>query len=251
MDIMKYSAASFIIGLAVVVSVIIGTNGIRDVKNTNASEISATGSATEDITSDLIVWGGSFSQKADTTKAAYDLLKKDTTLIRNYLKDKGVAENQIIFSSIDIRADSRTDYKEMNNEMKEIQLPDGYTLTQRVSISSPEVDKIESISRDITQLIDAGVAFLSDAPEYYYTKLDALKLEMISKATANARTRAEILADNAKASLGDLKNANLGVFQITATNSSDEEYSSGGTFNTWSKYKTASITVKLSYDIAN
>jgi len=40
----------------------------------------------------------------------------------------------------------------------------------------------------------------------------------------------------------------MGVFQITGTNSA-EDYSWGGSFNTDSKYKTASITVRLVYEV--
>ena len=45
-------------------------------------------------------------------------------------------------------------------------------------------------------------------------------------------------------------NANLGVFQITAQNS-NTEYSYGGYFDTSSRKKTASITVRLNYSIVN
>jgi hypothetical protein len=42
--------------------------------------------------------------------------------------------------------------------------------------------------------------------------------------------------------------ANIGVFQITGQNST-ENYSWGGTFNTSSRDKTASITMKLVYKV--
>ncbi|MFN5427612.1 MAG: SIMPL domain-containing protein, partial [Bacteroidota bacterium] len=45
-----------------------------------------------------------------------------------------------------------------------------------------------------------------------------------------------------------LKNANQGIFQIVAQNS-NEDYSWGGSFNTSSKKKTATITMKLDYEI--
>ncbi|NTW32997.1 MAG: SIMPL domain-containing protein, partial [Bacteroidetes bacterium] len=47
---------------------------------------------------------------------------------------------------------------------------------------------------------------------------------------------------------GYLKRADMGVFQITAQNSS-EEFSYGGAYNTFSKNKTASITVHLDFGI--
>jgi len=40
----------------------------------------------------------------------------------------------------------------------------------------------------------------------------------------------------------------MGVIQITAKNSA-EDYSWGGSFNTSSKLKTASITIRLEYEI--
>jgi hypothetical protein len=71
---------------------------------------------------------------------------------------------------------------------------------------------------------------------------------MVSKATEDARLRAENIAENSGTNIGDLISADMGIFQITGQNSS-EEYSWGGTFNTSSKAKTASITMKLKYNV--
>ncbi|NNL79670.1 MAG: SIMPL domain-containing protein, partial [Flavobacteriaceae bacterium] len=75
-----------------------------------------------------------------------------------------------------------------------------------------------------------------------------LKIEMISRATENARLRAERIATNSGARLGNLLTAKMGIFQITGQNS-NEDYSWGGAYNTSSKEKTASITMKLTYDV--
>ena len=85
-------------------------------------------------------------------------------------------------------------------------------------------------------------------PQYYYTKLSELKIEMIAQATKDANERAKKIAENAGSTVGSLKNANMGVFQIVAQNSS-EDFSWGGSFNTSSKRKTANITVKLEYEV--
>lgn len=71
---------------------------------------------------------------------------------------------------------------------------------------------------------------------------------MIEEATRDAHERAEKIAVNAEGALGNLKNAEMGVFQITAENSS-EEYEWGGSFNTNSRRKTANITIRLKYEI--
>ena len=97
-------------------------------------------------------------------------------------------------------------------------------------------------------MIEANVEFTSEAPEYYYTKLDELKLQLIDEATQNAKERIDIMAAGTGGKTGKLLTANLGVFQITAQNT-NSDYSYGGSFDTSSRQKTASITVKLNYSV--
>jgi hypothetical protein len=204
-----------------------------------------TGSATTSFVSDLIVWRGSFSKKADNTKMAYDKLKTDTEAVKKYLIEKGVNEKDIVFSSIGMR--ENYDY-EYNQDGRIIRTTfSGYTLTQGIVIKSVEVDKIEQISRDITQLIDFGVEFFSMPPEYYYTKLDELKLDLIAKSAENTRIRAETIVRESGAKISKLRSASLGVFQITPENSSTDSYSYDGSFDVSSKNKTAFITTRLEY----
>lgn len=248
MNALKPILITFIAGVCFIVSVAIAGNSlIESKKNSSNGGITVTGSASKNFTSDLIAWGGSFSAHAQTTKEAYGILKNDADIIHQYLIKEGVNENEIVFSSIDIREENYYEYFENGNIKGTVFA--GYTLTQNIKIESYDVDKIEKISRDITQLIDTGVQFNSYSPEYYYTKLDELKLEMITQATENARKRAELVTENSKSAIGKLISANLGVFQIVAQNSSEDVYSDGGAFNTWSKNKTASVTVKLYYEV--
>ena len=97
-------------------------------------------------------------------------------------------------------------------------------------------------------MIESNVQFVSYEPEYYYTKLDELKLELIEEATQNAKARIDIMAEGSGTQPGELLNASLGVFQIKAQNS-NTEYSYGGTFDTSSRLKNASVTVKLNYSV--
>ena len=71
---------------------------------------------------------------------------------------------------------------------------------------------------------------------------------MVAAATEDARIRAEQIAENANAEIGDLRYAKMGIFQIIAQNS-NEDLSWGGTFNTTSKMKTATITMKLQFGL--
>ena len=108
------------------------------------------------------------------------------------------------------------------------------------------MDKIEKASREISNLISQGIELSSSNPNYYYSKLEDLKLELIAQASENAKQRAENIATKSGGNLGKLQKADLGIFQITGKND-NEEYSSGGALNTKKKKKTANITVKTSY----
>lgn len=156
---------------------------------------------------------------------------------------KGIPKEQIIFSAVSTY--KKTDY--ITDEYgRRRDVFGGYELSQSVSIESKEVEKIEALSRNITEIINRGIEFTSSSPSYFYTKLSEVKHEMIAEATKDAKLRAQKIADNSGAKLGKLKSARTGVIQITAPNS-DEDYSYGGTFNTYSKEKEASITIRLEY----
>ncbi len=233
---------ALIAGICAIICISIFSGSLVNYKKTSGSGgLTATGSANCDFESDLIVWRGSFSRYGKTTQEAYRSIKKDAGLIRDYLVENGVTEEEMVFSSVSISTRWESEYNDNGDRIREY--IDGYDLYQNVSITSTDIDKIENISRDISGLIESNVQFASEEPEYYYTKLDELKLQLIEEATKNAKER---MAQGTGAQIGELLNANLGVFQITAQNS-NTEYSYGGYFDTSSRNKTASITVKLNY----
>ncbi len=209
-------------------------------------EIRVTGLGKVNFISDLIVWEGSFSVANYELKNAYASLEKDKITIKKYLVSKGIKESKIVFQAVNTQKQMETLYSPNGKYMGEQFV--GYRLTQRIKIESKEVDKVEKISREISELLNQGIDFYSEQPRYYYTKLSDLKIEMISQATEDAKLRAEKIAQFSGGQLGSVKSAKMGVFQITGQNSK-EDYSWGGTFNTNSKAKTASITVKLIYQV--
>lgn len=211
---------------------------------TNEERIRVKGLGSKDFNADLIVWSGSFSKKSLDLKEAYTLLDLDRESIKKYMITKGLELKQLVFSSITIEKLFDDVYDDNGNKIKSTF--NGYQLRQTLQVESKEVDKVELISREVSELIHQGIEFYSQKPEYYYTKLAELKIEMIATATKDAQSRAKKIADNAGSSLGKLTKAEMGVFQIIAQNSS-EDFSWGGSFNTSSKRKTANITVNLEY----
>lgn len=242
---MKNNISSLLFAIAIIVAAIILGNAFLN-RNKSENKITVTGLGEMDFTSDLIVWEGVFNKDNTDLRQAYTDLDKDKKIITDYLMSKGIEASELVISAVQTNEKSKPNYTQDGRYLGETFL--GYNLTQTIKLESKDVDKIEQISREITELLNQGVQFYSQPPRYYYTKLADLKIEMISKATEDARIRAEKIADNSGGELGRLIAANLGVFQITGQNSG-EEYSWGGTFNTASKEKTASITIKLDYQV--
>ena len=85
-------------------------------------------------------------------------------------------------------------------------------------MESPDVEKVGTVSREISSLIAQGVSIEAYAPDYYYTKLDDVKMGLIEKASADARMRAQKIAENAGTKIGRVASARMGVFQITGAN---------------------------------
>jgi hypothetical protein len=208
--------------------------------------VSVIGLGEESFDSDLIVWRASFSRMSMELKDAYAQLNADIRKVKSYLKSRGISEDEMVFEAADISKEWSNIYDDEGNIRQTIF--DGYSLNQSVKVSSKKVNVVEQTSRQVSELIDAGIELNSDAPEYYYTKLAQLKLKMIEAATKDAHERAAKIAENGGGSLGKLMYADMGVFQITAENSS-EEYEWGGSFNTSSRRKTASVTIRLKYEI--
>jgi len=207
--------------------------------------ISVTGSGSENFTSDLIVWEGKFSRTFPNLKQAFEDLESDKEIVKEYLISKGIKSENIVFNSVQTIEQQENQYQNGNYVGSIFK---GYELNQSVKIESVDVELIEKVSREITELLNKGVQFNSTPPRYYYTKISDLKISMISKATEDARLRAEKIAENSGGSLGKLNNASMGVFQITGQNSG-EDYSWSGAYNTQDKKKTASITMRLEYEI--
>lgn len=236
-----------IAGICAIICVMIGVNGLKEAKlGRIQGDLSASGSASVDFKSDLAVWRGSYSVRGETSKEAYQGIQRNTDLVRRYFEENAVTAGEMTFYSVRINKLTKDRYSEAGEYMGVED--NGYELTQEFAVSSRDVDKITNIANECTKLIDSGVEIMSYSTEYYYTQLNELKLQLIEEATQNAKQRIDIMAQNAGCQAGELLSADLGVFQITAANSS-EEYSYGGAFNTSSMNKTASITVRLNYTV--
>ncbi|HUN13852.1 MAG: SIMPL domain-containing protein [Alistipes sp.] len=208
--------------------------------------IVVTGLGETEFSSDLIVWSGTLTAEAQNAAAGYAEIEASKAKVQQYLTAKGLPAEAVVFEFVNVDKQFSPVYNANGNWAG--QRFSGYALRQRFTVESKEVEKVETISREISSLIAQGVSIEAYAPDYYYTKLDDVKMGLIETASADARTRAEKIADNAGARIGRVASARMGVFQITGANS-NEEFSAGGSFNTSSRNKKARITMRIEYRI--
>ena len=164
--------------------------------------ITVTGSAKKRIKSDLVVWRANISYQSAQLSEAYGALKDRVPRVKAYLVSKGVPEGQIVVSSISTK--TMQDKDEGGEETGQV---NGYVLSQTLEVRSDEMDKITKISREVTELIDQGILLESQAPEYHYTKLSDLKIEMLGEAAKDAKVRAQQIASSTGSEVGSVRSA--------------------------------------------
>jgi hypothetical protein len=242
---MKQSAVAAIAALGLILAFWVLGNAYK-YRFKSVENISVTGLAERDFTSDQITWTGNYHRVSMDLRAAYASLKEDEGKIRDYLTSRGVDEKELLFSAISIEKMFNTRYDEQGRTLGSDFT--GYNLSQTLTVNSRNIERVEKLSREVTELIEQGIEFNSSAPSYYYSKLSELKIDLLAKASADAKLRAETIAKNAGNGLGAVRSASMGVFQITGKNS-NEDYNYGGAFNTSSKEKTASITIRMEFAV--
>ncbi|MBM7853935.1 hypothetical protein JOC37_000300 [Desulfohalotomaculum tongense] len=205
------------------------------------SSITVTGSAKKQIKSDLVVWRGSFYREAEQLDVAYKDLKADLETVKAYLVDKGIPEKDIVVSSIN------TSPQYIYNKYGNTGEISGYRLSQEIEVESKDVDKLTAIARESTELIEQGILFESYPPEYFYTKLNDLKIDMLAEATKDAKKRAEKMAESTGSKIGHLRSARMGVFQITPVHSN--EVSSLGINDTTSLMKEITAVANVEFSL--
>jgi len=237
----NFTVLAIVLAIGFIIGAWIISSTWRYVSRSNVT-ITVTGSASENITSDFAIWRGSFSAESNTLVDAYAKLKSSNEKVTNYLLSKGFTQDKIIMSSINTMNLYTNDREGIpTNQIS------GYRLSQDVSIESNDVNKIDRLSREATELINEGVEFNSLSPEFLYTKLGDLKIRMIGKASADAKERAEQIAESTGNSIGEVRSSKMGVMQINAKNST--EVSDYGMNNTSSLEKTVTSVVNVSFSI--
>ena len=234
--------AGFALAVALVLSSIVGAWAYTHAKK-DEQTITVTGSARKRIKSDLVIWRAAVTYQAPQLSDAYKSLSDNIPRVKQYLISKGIPEDQITISSI-----SSSTLHGRDTEGNETGQITGYSLRQELEVRSNDVDKIERVAREATELINQGILLESMSPEYHYTKLGDLKIEMLGEAAKDAKVRAERIATSTGSSIGSVRSAKMGVMQITPADSNDVSDSGMNDTSSLEKDITAVVNVSFAVD---
>jgi hypothetical protein len=249
---MEKIKSSIIIGVAIIITAWILGKSFQN-RNENLDSISVIGLGTKDFVSDEILWSGSFTTNSMDIKTAYNKIVFDQKTVSDFFISKGFKSSEFSFGAVNFEKK----YREVRNENNENRISyeqvfDGYQATQTITFSAKKnpdlMKRIEEVSSKTSELVNSGIELSSNSIQYTYSDLPSLKQSLIEKATKDANERATKIVKTADGSLGKLKKASMGVFQITGQGSTEDD-SYGGINDTYSKNKTARITVRLEYEL--
>lgn len=214
-------AVSLVVSVAVAASAYRGraADAVRERRT-----LEVKGLAVKRVRSDVASWRISVRGEAPALKEAYERLEGGFQRVRAFLAERGFPEAEIELGAIGTDTHYKRDDKGI--ETREVA---GYSLHRGIAVSSAAIDRVAAAAGEVTRFIGEGYLVFSSAPEYHYTGLAALKVELMGLAAQDARTRAEQIVGNAGGGLGELVDAQMGVLQITRPLST--ETSSGGIYD--------------------
>lgn len=175
--------------------------------------VTVKGVAEREATADLAIWPLRVVTASDDLTRANNDLQSSVTRIKRFLARHGVDTTQITLQDFAVRDKQAQEYGGNMGGPR-------YLITQTVLVRSTAPDVVAAASQRVAELVTEGVVLSSGeqygngGPTFVFTGLNALKPEMIAQATARAREAAQQFAEDAGSSLGGIRQANQGYFEI-------------------------------------
>lgn len=200
-----------IMALGLVLMGLMIRGGINDFKDKERI-VSVKGLAEMEVPADKVIWPLVYKELGNDPVSIYNKIAEKNAAVVKYLKQNGVAEEEISIAPaeiIDMEADR---YASQNVAYR-------YNATSVITVTSKNVDLIRKLITKQTELLKQGIAIAGGDyrynVSYEFTGLNNVKPQMIEEATKNARAAAEKFAKDSDSSLGKIRNASQGQFSIS------------------------------------
>jgi uncharacterized protein len=171
------------------------------------------GLAETDVEADLALWPLRFVATDNDLAQAQAQIGRYTRQVMAFLAKNGVDTTTAELQNLEV-SDG------LANRYQPSQMGPRFIIQQTLMVRSREPKVVLAASQRVSELVSSGVVLQQSGeygmggPTFVFTGLNALKPDMIATATANARAAAEQFARDSRSALGDIRQANQGVFVI-------------------------------------
>lgn len=174
--------------------------------------VAVKGLSEREYPADLVVWPIQFTAAGNDLSELYGAIEDNVARITAFLRENGIDAAEISTGAPSIMDRSAQPYG--GPERAEFR----YTGLQTVTVYSTDVAGVQAVMSRLSALGKQGIVLTSGMypaqTEYLFTRLNAVKPEMIEEATRNAREVAEKFAADSSSRLGKIRRASQGQFSI-------------------------------------
>ncbi len=137
----------------------------------------------------------------------YEKAEQQQKIIVNLLTEGGFSDREIKLGVLDYQSQQfRDDKQKVVDEI--------HSLVGDISVETDKVDLVSVVRSKVNRLIAQGIAIENRPPAYRFTRLNAIKPDMLREATKNARLAANEFASNAGVKVGGIRSARQGSFYV-------------------------------------
>ena len=204
----KTEAALLAIGL-----IILGTQIQKGINNFVEKDriVTVIGLAEMEVPANKVTWPLMYKEVGNDLTALYNRINATNTAIVEFLKKKGITEEEISINAPEIIDMQAERYVGENKTYR-------YNVTTVITVTSAKVDLVRSLISEQSELLKQGIAITGGdyryQIQYDYTSLNEIKPKMIEEATKNAREAALKFAKDSDSELGKIRRASQGQFSI-------------------------------------
>lgn len=186
-------------------------SGITDFKKLERS-ITVKGLSEREYPADTVIWPLQFSVSSNALNDLYQQLDKNAEIINRFMQQQGINSSEITLSAPQITDKSVHQYGDQRPTFR-------FLASQTVTVYANDVDRVRKAMKHVSSLGKQGIVLQGEnygsQTQYLFTRLNAVKPEMIEEATNKAREVAQKFAKDSKSKLGKIKKARQGQFSIS------------------------------------
>ena len=177
------------------------------------------------VKSDLTIWSLSYKEAGDDLSLVYAKTEADKKTVLQFLDQQGIQSSEIELGMVRVVDTQANEFGGVTRA------PHRYIVEQQITVRTARVDEVAAAAQKTIQLLQKGIVFNS-APgqglSYKFTALNAIKPDMITEATRNARAAADRFATDSGSKVGSIRQANQGVFTILSADQGSDATDAGG-----------------------